>query len=99
MTKGNYRMKPGTELVLLTETKRNPWKLIQYIDDDILCIESEDGKQIQCYKKDVALRHSMNIHRKAKQVIETLVNEFENPDNHAHQRSAIEEGKEFLNNS
>lgn len=66
MTKQTYRMQPGTELVLLTETKRNPWKLVSYVTNEILCIESEDGKQIQAYKKDVVLRKSMNIHRNNK---------------------------------
>jgi hypothetical protein len=58
-----YKMPVGTELVLITETKRNPWKLVGYVTDDIICIEAEDGKQIQTYKKNVVLRKSMNIHR------------------------------------
>lgn len=63
---GKYRMPAGTELVITTETKRNPWKLIAYVTDDILCVEAADGKQTQVYKKDVVLRHSSRPHFKKK---------------------------------
>lgn len=53
----------GTELVITTSTERNPWKLVAYVTDDILCVEATDGKQTQVYKKNVVLRKSMNIHR------------------------------------
>lgn len=57
-----YKMPKGTELVILT-SKRSIWKLVCYVTNDILCVEAADGKQIQVYKKDVVLKHSMSIHR------------------------------------
>lgn len=57
-----HYMAVGTELIV-PNSKRTGWKLVQYVTDDTLCVEASDGKQIQVYLKDVQLRYSMNIRR------------------------------------
>jgi len=46
----------GTELTLKSKSERTGWKLVQYVTDDIICIEASDGKQIQTYVNNVNYR-------------------------------------------
>jgi len=60
-----YRMPAGTELYI-PDSKRTGWKLLQYLNDDIIVCEASDGKQIQVNKKQVQLKMSMTPHRTKK---------------------------------
>ncbi len=60
-----HRIPEGTELII-PNSQRTGWKLVQYISDDIIVAEASDGKQIQVYVKNVQLRYSMNIRRAKK---------------------------------
>lgn len=64
-SKNKYRMQPGTTL-MLENSQRNPWKLVQYVDDNFIVLEAEDGKQVQVNKNQCFIRYGSSPKRNKK---------------------------------